>query len=205
VECRGLTLQDIEHRTPFKQIQDIISNPEWINQSDWIKNSALVNPHYIPLTLIKNELLAQVANSNPMSSKRFYWIDAGFYNSFGVTEPIGNFDFLKITKNNFLLTSYPYSTNSEIHGLNIKFMESVIGRKPEYVCRATLFGGSKEQIIKFNDKYFELIRRTIDAGQIGTEESIYTMVEMIYPELVQRYAMPNGDIKNYLNSIKKGS
>ena len=43
---------------------------------------------------------------------------------------------------------------------------------------------------------------TLNQGTIGTEEAIYTMVEMMYPDLVSRYAMPNGDIKNYLNTIK---
>jgi hypothetical protein len=199
VECRSLTLDDLD----TSRIEPIITQQEWINQSEWIKNSPLVNKYYIPLTLIKNKLLADVANENPLNSKRFYWIDSGFYNSFGVTEPIGTFDFLKITKDNFLLTSYPYYTNSEIHGYNINTMTEIIGRKPEYVCRATLFGGSKEQIQKFNDKSFELIETSLSKGVIGTEEAIFTMLEMKYPELVSRYAMPNGDIKHYLNTIRK--
>jgi hypothetical protein len=83
-------------------------------------------------------------------------------------------------------------------------MEDTIGKKPEYVCRATIFGGTKEQIQKFNDKYFQLMRKSLDADCIGTEEALFTMVEMMYPDLVKRYVMPNGDIKNYLISLKKG-
>jgi hypothetical protein len=202
IECRGLTLTDIEHRTPFKQIQDIITKDEWINQSDWIKGSALNNPYYIPLTLIKNHLLEQVANSNPMTSKRFYWIDSGMSRSFGVTEPIGTYNFLFLPKDKFFLTSYPYQTDSEIHGCNINTMTDITGEKPRYVCRATLFGGNKDQIAEFNDKYFQLIRLCLENGTIGTEEAIFTMVEMMNPNLVNRYAMPNGDIKNYLNTIR---
>ena len=205
VECRSLTVEDLKTRLPFNDIQKIITNTDWINQSDWIKNSPLVNPYYIPLTLIKNTILEDVAVQNPLGSKRFYWIDSGFYNSFGVTDSITTFDFLKITKENFLLTSYPYSTNSEIHGLNIKFMEDTVGKKPEYVCRATIFGGSKDQIQKFNDKYFQLMRKSLDTGCIGTEEALFTMVEMMHPNLVERFVMPSGDIKNYLITLKKGS
>ena len=204
VECRSLTLHDLETRIPFDDIQKIITNENWINQSDWIKNSPLVNRYYVALTLIKNTLLEEIATQNPMGSKRFYWIDSGFYNSFNVVDPITTFDFLKITKENFLLTSYPYHTDKEIHGMDVKYMESVIGKKPEYVCRATLFGGTKEQIMKFNDKYFRLMRKSLDDGHIGTEEALFTMVEMMNPDLVKRYAMPNGDIKNYLISLKKG-
>jgi len=202
IECRALTLTDIEHRTPFKQIQDIITKDEWLNQADWIKGSALNNPYYIPLTLIKNHLLEQVANSNPLGSKRFYWIDSGMSRSFVVNEPIGTYNFLFLPKDKFFLTSYPYQTNSEIHGCNINTMTDITGDKPSYVCRATLFGGNKDQIAEFNDKYFQLIRLCLEKGTIGTEEAIFTMVEMMNPNLVNRYAMPNGDIKNYLNTIR---
>jgi hypothetical protein len=202
VECRGLTLTDIEHRTPFQEIQDIITKDEWVNQSDWIKGSALANPYYIPLTLIKNHLLEQVANSNPLTSKRFYWIDSGMSRSFIVNEPISTYNFLFLPKDKFFLTSYPYQTNSEIHGCNINTMTSIVGRKPEYVCIATLFGGSKDQIIEFNKHYYDAIRKLLDQDAIGTEEAVYTMVEMMNPDLVNRYAMPNGDINNYLNTIR---
>lgn len=202
IEVRGITLQDIEHRTPFKKIQDIIKNPEWISQSDWIKGSALTNPYYIALTLIKNELLEQVAKSNRMGSKRFYWIDSGISSSFNLKEPISTWNFLFLPKDKFFLTSYPYRTNSEIHGCNINTMTDIVGTKPEYVCRATLFGGSKEQITEFNNKYFDLINQCLEKGTIGTEEAIFTMVEIMNPDLVNRYAMLNGDIKNYLNTIR---
>jgi hypothetical protein len=202
VECRSITLEDLKARTPFNEIQNIISKDEWINQSDWIKNSALTNPYYIPLTLIKNHLLEQISNSNPMGSKRFYWIDSGMCNSFGITEPISTWNFLMLPKDKFFLSSYPYNTNSEIHGCNINTMTEIAGVKPEYVCRATLFGGSKEQIAKFNNRYYSIINQCLYKGTIGTEEAIFTLVEMKYPELVSRYAMPNGDIKNYLNTIR---
>lgn len=202
IEVREITLEKLEKQSYFNVIQKIISNPDWVNQSDWIKNSALVNPYYIPLTLIKNSLLEEVAEDNPLHSKRFYWIDAGIFNSFHITEPITSFNFLKIQPNNFLLTSFSYFTNSEIHGLDINYMESVIGKKPYYVCRATLFGGSKDQIKKFNEKYFKILDKTIEDGKIGTEEAIFTIVEMMYPELVNRCEILNGDIKNFLSKLK---
>ena len=202
IQVRSISLQDVEHRTPFKQIQDVIQSDKFIKQSDWINGSALTNPHYIPLTLIKNDLLQQIANSNPMGSKRFYWIDSGIANSFGITEHIKTFNFLFLPKDKFFLTSYPYFTNSEIHGCNINVMTEIIGKKPEYVCRATLFGGSKDQILEFNKYFYQLLDKTLQLGTIGTEEAIYTMIEHIDPDIVHRFHMPNGDIKNYLNTIR---
>jgi len=202
VEVRSITLADLENTGTFNSIKNIISNENWVNQSDWIKNSPLVNDYYITLTLIKMKLMKEIAETNPLNSKRFYWIDSGFCNSFGVTEPISTWNFLFLPKDKFFLASFPYFTNSEIHGCNIDVMTEIAGRKPEYVCRATLFGGSKEQIQSFNDKYLELIQECLNKNTIGTEEAIFTLVEMKYPELVSRYAMQNGDIKNYLNTIR---
>jgi hypothetical protein len=198
-----LTLDLIEKNLPmYNDIVDIITKDEWINQATWIKGSALDNKYYVPLTLLKVWLLGHIANTNPLGSKRFYWIDAGFYSSFGINEPISEFNFLKLPKDKFALSSYPYNAVTEIHGYDINIMTEIIGKKPEYVCRATLFGGSKEQIDGFFSKYEPLIRQSIAKGAIGTEEALFTMVEMMYPDLINRYAMPNGGIQNYLNTIR---
>jgi len=202
IEVREFNLNILQNHRYFNRIQSIINTDQWKNQAEWMKNNVISSPYYIPLTLIKNDYLQTIAGQNPMGSKRFYWIDAGFYNSFGVSEPISEYNFLKINKNNFALTSYPYSTNTEVHGYNINKMTEMIGRTPEYVCRATIFGGTVEQIISFNNKYFEYIEKSLNEGAIGTEEALFTIVEMKHPELVERYAMPSGDIKNYLNTIR---
>ena len=206
IQCLPLNLDMIEKNLPFfNHIQDIITKDEWINQASWIKGSALDNKYYVALTILKVWLLGHVSNTNPLGSKRFYWIDAGMYNSFDIKDPITDFDFLKLPKDKFAMSSYPYSADKEIHGYDINTMTKIIGRKPEYVCRATLFGGSKEQIDEFFIKYEAVIKESLGKGVIGTEEALFTMIEMMYPDLVNRYAMPNGDIKNYLNIIRKAS
>ena len=82
-------------------------------------------------------------------------------------------------------------------------MTNYIGKRPEYVCRATIFGGDLESVTKFTDKYYEAIDDSLMNGAIGTEEAIFTIIEMKHPDLVERYAMTNGDIKNYLNTIRR--
>lgn len=204
IEVREFNRDKLEELPFFSDVQDIITRPDWIEQSDWIKNSPLISKYYVALTLAKPFLLDNIVEENPFNSKRFYWVDAGMCNSFHVTEPLTEFNFLKMPKNDkYALSSYPYWTNSEIHGYSIKVMTDYIGRKPEYVCRATIFGGSKEAVKNFTDKYYEVIDDSILKGTIGTEEAIFTIIDMKYPELVDRYAMPNGDIKNYLNLIRR--
>jgi len=203
IDVRPITLDTLHNFEHFDRIQQIISRDNWKLQADWMKDSVISSPYYIPLTLIKNYFLQEVAAENPMGSKRFYWVDAGMYNSFGIQEPINNFNLLKLPKDKFLLTSYPYWTETEIHGYNIVKMTDLIGNKPNYVCRATLFGGSKEQVDKFNAKYFEYIHKSLEIGAIGTEEAIFTIIAMKHPELIGRFAMTNGDIKNYLQLIRR--
>lgn len=202
IECRSLTIDDIKTAPHFNCIQQIICNENWKNQSSWIKDSALVNPFYIPLTLFKNKILEKTSEENPMGSKRFYWIDAGIANSFAIQNPISDFNFLFLPKDKFFLTSFPYFTDSEIHGCNINIMSELIGSKPDHVCRATLFGGSKEQIHQFNILCENIVKKLLDKGTIGTEEAVYTVVQMMNQDLINCYHMPNGDIKNYLNTIK---
>lgn len=203
VEVRPFTIETVENFHHFDRIQRVISNEKWINQSEWMKDSVICSPHYIPLTLMKNYLLQEVAEQNTMGSKRFYWIDSGIYNSFGIQEPIQEFNFLKIPKDNFTLAAYPYWTDSEIHGYNIVKMTDLIGNKPTFVCRATLFGGTMEQIQRFNEKYFEYIHKSLEIDAIGAEEALFTIVAMKHPEIVDVVMMPNGDIKNFLEMIRR--
>lgn len=203
ITVRPLTIESIEAYEHFARIQKIISQERWISQSSWMRNSVINSPYYIPLTLMKPYLLEEIVNENPLGSKRFYWIDSGIYNSYGIQEPIREFDFLKLPKDNFSLSAFPYLTDSEIHGYNIGKMTELVGYKPTSVCRATIFGGSQDQIKKFNQRYFEYINKSLEIGAIGAEEAIFTIVALKHPELVNVYAMPNGDVKHYLNTIRR--
>ena len=120
-----------------------------------------------------------------------------------IEEHIDTFNFNKLPDDKLFLTSFPYYTDSEIHGYNINVMTKMCnGIKPEYVCRATIFGGTKHSINTFNMHFFNYIYESLNNDVIGTEESIYTIISINHPELIHRYEMPYGDIKNYLNTIR---
>jgi hypothetical protein len=199
-----LTLDEIKELYFYEPIQQIIKSLEWQQQSSWMAKSIISSDYYIPLTLYKLFMLKNISIKNPASSKRFYWIDSGITNSFNIQEPLTKFDFLKLPKNDkMFLSSFPYYTDSEIHGYNINKMSQYIGEKPDYVCRATIFGGTQIAISNFFDKYVKVLEDSIGMGCIGAEESIFTIIEKKYPDLVDRVSMPNGDINNLLNIIKK--
>lgn len=198
-------IEDIENAYYFQKVQEVINTPEWQNQAEWMKTSVIKDKYYIALTLFKNELLQRVANENPFGgngSYKFYWIDSGMCNSYNINEHIDIFNFNKLPEDKFFLTSFNYYTDTEIHGYNIKAMEEFAGKKPTYVCRATIFGGTKEYITKFNEKYYEYLTQSLNQGYIGAEESVFTLVEMLNPDIIHRYEMPVGDIKLFLNNIR---
>ena len=193
----------LEKQPYFSRIQSIIQTEEFQSRSHWIKGSALCNPWYIPLTLHKMVLLKESAQSNPYNSNKFYWIDSGIYNSFGITEHIDTFNFNKIPDSEFFITSYPYWTNTEIHGYDINHMTELCeNMKPNFVCRASLFGGTRKQIEKIDYWFDKYTRSSLNEGFIGTEESIYTIIGMNHEDSLVRHEMPNGDIKNFLNKIR---
>ena len=185
----------------FETIKYIISQESWRKQSEWMEKSVICNPFYIPLTLQKQDMLEKATGFHKFS-KRFYWIDSGIFSSFGIQEHINDFYFAKIPKDKFFMTSYKYYTESEIHGYSIAGMKDIIGENPYYVCRATMFGGTKEQIDLVGSIYQTYLNISLSKGYIGTEESIYTIISKTNPEIMNRYMMVDGNIYNYLRTIK---
>lgn len=199
IKIETITKEILENEPYFSRIQNIIQSDEFQTRSDWIKGSALCNPWYIPLTLYKMKMLNEVQQSNPFNSQRFYWIDSGICSSYGIGEHIDIYNFNKIPDDKFFVTSYPYWTNSEIHGYPI---EAYGHQQPGYVCRASIFGGTNEQIRGFSVPFYEELYNSIYTGMIGTEESIFTKISHLNLYPIHRFEMINGDIKNFLNTIR---
>jgi hypothetical protein len=191
----------IEQSDFFQGVQDVISKYGWLNQSAWMNNSVIGSRYYIAMTLMKQRLLNEATlNSN---SSYFYWVDSGMTNSFHIEGELDQFYFTRIPKDKFFLTSYPYYTNTEVHGYNMNGMIERCARNPNYVCRATLFGGTKEQIQQLTPIFYDEVSWAIKNGYMGTEEAFYTILSVLYPDLFNRIEMPNGDIKNFLGTLRQ--
>ena len=182
----------------FNQIGDIIDKDYWINQADWIKDSVLTNRYYIPLTFYKHILLNQVAKLNPFDTNEFYWIDSGIHSSF---TNIKTMEIENLDHDTLFMTTFPYHSDQEMHGLNMNYINSIIdtpyaGR----VLRASFFGGKPYVIGTTLEILMETINKCISDGFIGTEEAIYTVMVHNMPELFGVYHMETGDVSEYFNS-----
>ena len=171
----------------FTPIKLIISEEKWYAQSEWMKESVIRNPYYIPLTLHKHFLLLEGTKKNPFGSKYFYWIDSGIFSSYHIQENINDFYFAKTPRDQFFMTTFPYHSDSEMHGYNMKGMEEICGNIPKYVCRATYFGGTKEQIQKIFEYYHEEMWQSISGGYIGNLKNQFIQYFLINFQICSIY------------------
>lgn len=195
---------------PFwEKTQKIRTSEEWINQSGWLRNSPQAsNEWYNPIVQSKMFFLNDVTIWNPFNTDYFIWLDAGITN----TVPHGHLAFDDVLNNieehlnPFLFLSYPYDADKEIHGFDFNGMNRYSGKKVEYVCRGGLFGGHKNQINEANAIYYSLLEKTLSAGYMGTEESIFTIMSYIEPETYRRFELDgNGLIVKFTEQLNKGT
>jgi hypothetical protein len=192
---------DIQNLYFFNRVNEIISKPEWYEQADWLKNSVNRNPYYIPLTLLKLMMMRETMNKSGASY--FYWVDSGIFSSYNVSQNINDFYFTKIPKDKFFIPSFKYNAEKEIHGFNIDKMTEMCGSRPDYVCRATIFGGTKYNIDVMVQLFYYELEKCLEQNCIGTEESLFTILSKKYPQFFDRPLMESGDINNFLQTIKR--
>lgn len=201
-----------EYRTWFEfypQVSEIRSQPKWKNQADWLSKSPQANlEFYNPLVMSKLFLLSDSVIMNPFETEYFLWLDAALTN----TVHSGYFSTDKILDrinpylDPFLFLSFPYSEGAEIHGFEREKMNHYSQvRNVEYVCRGGLFGGKKESIRKLSGLYYGLLKKTLDEGSMGTEESVFTILSYLYPQEMNRFMLEaHGMISNFCEAVKNG-
>jgi hypothetical protein len=193
--------QTIEMTENFSRIREICNSKTWLNQAEWMKTSIIRSPAYVGLTLHKMRFLMHCVNHNVFRSEAYYWIDAGMCKSFNVAS-LKAYDFAKLPTDRFFMPAFSYFVENEMHGYNKAGFQELCGQIPEFVCRATLFGGLKQSIIDVDTKYNDFLRRSLAAGYIGTEESIFSGLAVEEPQLFNLAMMTNGDVNNYLDTLR---
>lgn len=195
---------------PFwERTQNIRTDPKWYNQTGeggWLKGSPQAHLEwYNPIVQSKMFMLNDVTVYNPFDSKYFIWLDAGITNTVGAHHFIDERALDKINPflDSFLFLSYPYETNTEIHGFTKSEMDKLSGGKDvNYVCRGGLFGGRKEVINEANNAYYGMIDKTLSSGHMGTEESLFTIMSYLQPERYRRYVLDgNGMVVKFIDAL----
>jgi FkbM family methyltransferase len=203
-------LEDIKnmYAPHWDKTQEIRTNPDWYNltgEGGWLKNSPQATLEwYNPIVMSKMFLLHDVTIWNPFNTEKFIWLDAGITNTVYDKYFTENNVLDKISPHldTFLFLSYPYETNDEIHGFKKGPIDLITQANVNYVCRGGLFGGTKEFIHEANSEYYSLLRQTLDQGLMGTEESIFTIMSYLKPEIYRRYELDgNGLIVKFIQDL----
>ena len=165
----------------YNKIQQIRNNPEWYNQSGWLKESTQGRlDMYNPLVMSKMFLLNDARIFDKFNSEFLFWIDAGLTN----TVHPGYFTHDKVLDNlskyidKFTFVCFPYDASNEIHGFSYPKINQWAEDDVKKVARGGFFGGPKETISQMNGEYYNLLNDTLSQGYMGTEESIFSI--MIY-------------------------
>jgi glycosyltransferase involved in cell wall biosynthesis len=193
-------LEDLENMDFFSRTQELIHMPSWYEQADWMKDSVIRSFYYIPFTLTKQKLLTTA--SEKLSSSYYYWLDPDMFSSYGVSQSINDMYFTKVPRDRFFMLKFPFVADRELHGFNSEILEILSAKKPSFLVRGTVFGGTKRQIHEVTEKFYQTLQHGLNLGTVGAEEAIYTILSERFPSLLGCVEIPTGDIRPYLESIR---
>ena len=175
---------------PYDKIQEIRNNPNWYNQSGWLKDSTQGRLEwYNPLVMSKVFLLHDAKILDKFNSDYMFWIDAGLTN----TVHAGYFTHDNVIKklpkyfNKFSFICFPYETENEIHGFTASKINQIAGERVTKVARGGFFGGPKNTISDINNIYYNLLFSTLSEGYMGTEESIFSIMCYKHSDMINYF------------------
>jgi len=191
----------------FDKVQKIRLDDKWKDQAGWLRESTQSTlDYYNPMVMSKMFMLHNASIYNPFNSDYYFWIDGGLTNTVhpGYFSHDKTIEKINTFVDKFLFICFPYETSSEIHGFSIdgmkKYCQSDIVNR---VARGGFFGGHKEYISEANNIYYALLNDTLNDGFMGTEESIFTIMTYLRPDIFH-YEDINGDglINTFFENVK---
>ena len=190
----------------YDKIQKIRNDESWKNQSSWLPDSTQSKLElYNPLVMSKMFLLNDATIIDSFSSSHYVWVDGALTNTVheGYFWKDKVIDYISDYLNKFTFVCFPYDGKVEIHGFKYPEMCNYAEGNVDKVARGGIFGGPKESIKRVNEIYYSLLIETLNAGLMGTEESLFTIMLYKYPELFQYYEIEmNGLLGTFFENLK---
>lgn len=194
----------------YDQIQEIRLKDQWKSQAGWLSESTQAKMEwYNPMVMSKMFMLHNAKCYDIYNTDYFYWIDGGITNT---VHPGYFFHDKVIPKieeitNKFLFICFPYAAEAEIHGFDINGMRKYAQNDiVDRVARGGFFGGHREYLSYANDMYYSLLRDSLNDGYMGTEESIFTLMTYLDPDIFEYEKIEeNGLISTFFENVKNNN
>ncbi len=204
-------IRDLDYfRTQFPfyaDIQRIRLDPVWRQRAGWLAESPQANLElYNPVVMSKMGMLNDQQLLNPFGSDRYLWIDAGLERTCGGYLDSPNWlSRIAPLLERFLFVCFPYIGSTEIHGFERDAMAKLANT--DYirrVARGGVFGGSRKYIAQANALYYRLLEQSFAQDEMGTEESIFSIMSYLKPEQYDRFEIAdNGLIGPLFEALDK--
>ena len=205
-------LEDFKTWFPFfDKVQEIRTNPDWYNFAGWLLESPQAAlEYYNPMMMCKMFMVNDSAIMNPFNSDYFYWIDGGLSSTvnlgyFTHDNVLDNLENYTDNTGKFTFIQYPYEANKEIHGFERTKMAEYCGVEfVDKISRGGFWGGSKEQVHKVNELYYNVLHNTLNEGYMGADECLFTILTYQYPNLIQPFEIEgNGLVWPFFEDLKE--
>ena len=153
--------------------------------------------------------LDEQVRANPFGTERFFWIDAGLCRTVG-EHLLQSGDLapklVAAAESQFLCLGFPYPDGPEIHGFPREALTRTAGAEAvDRVVRGGFFGGSALAVAGVAKLYDGVLRDTLNAGYMGTEESVLTILSYMSPERFRCYMVGgNGLVGPFFEALLAG-
>jgi hypothetical protein len=203
------TKDDLRAFPFYEKIQEIRTKPSWLNQAGWLNESTQAKLElYNPLVMSKQFFLNDATLFNFFNTEYFLWVDAGLSNTVSLENYFDATFERRIVKhlNKMLYLCFPYDGTVEVHGFQKFKMNELADCDTQFVARGGVFGGSKFAINEINEIYYGLLDQTLNAGFMGTEESIFTIIAHRHRSKCNiRMIEGNGLVVKFFEDLKRES
>jgi hypothetical protein len=193
----------------YDKIQKLRLNPDWYNQSSWLVDSTQAKlDMYNPLVMSKMFLLNDANILDKFNSEFLFWIDGGITNTVnsGYFTHDKVIDKLENYVNKFSFVCFPYDAVNEIHGFSYPKINNYAQSDVKLVPRGGFFGGKKDYISQVNQIYYSLLISTLDDGYMGTEESLFSIINYKHNDLVDYFEINyDGLLFKFFEDLKNDS
>lgn len=189
----------------YKDIQELRVQPEWQNNASWLPNSPQASlEYYNPIVMSKFFMLNDAAIINHFGSQYLFWIDAGLVNTVCL-DTLRNMDRLStyMSDKKFVFLSFPYRSDTEVHGYLANVFDGMCGEESRYVCRGGFFGGHRKTINQLNGDYYGIADESFRKGVMGTEECFHTIMSYRRKDISRYELEDDGLVFRFFEEIGK--